>query len=259
LQVTRFIGRKAAFVFSAVATLGVAAALSAMPASASTAPLPVTLSSSTGDGSSATCNANGDIVLSPGSDTSTTYAQADVNGVGAVPSIPPSFTTTNYAAGSPRWVIEFSNGNFITGYPVQMGTFAGVTPTAAFTGNQWGVGNGSSYTTYADALAGADVTGSVTVSDAFIIADGDQASGTQDVITDAQYDGLALSCQTVTATPTPTPSSSKSSSPTVPSGGVQTGGGKPIGSPWLPFALGLAIFGLLALTGGAVALRRQRG
>jgi hypothetical protein len=255
LEARKYLGRKAAFVAVGIATLGVTGALGAIPATASVAPVQVTLSHSS-DSATATCNADGDVVLSPGSATSTTYAQADVNGVGTVPSAPPSFTTSNYAAGSPRWVIEFSNGNFITGYPVQIGTFAGVTPTATFTGNQWGVGNGSSYTTYSSALSGADVTGSVTVKDAFVIADGDQAAGTQDVLTNAQYNGQPLSCAAVA--PTPSPSASKSTSPTVPTGGVQTGGGKPVTSPWLPFGAGVAVFGGLALTGGVVALRRQR-
>jgi hypothetical protein len=59
----------------------------------------------------------------------------------------------------------------------------------------------------------------------------------------------------VTATPTPTPSASQS----YPVGGVETGGGTPVSSPWLPLGLGVAVFGGLAMAGSLIALRRQRG
>jgi hypothetical protein len=52
--------------------------------------------------------------------------------------------------------------------------------------------------------------------------------------------------------------SSGSSSASYPTGGVQTGGGKPAGDPVLPFGIGLAGLAVVAFgTAGAFALRRQ--
>jgi len=234
-----------------IAALSVAGVLGAGFASASTS-LTVTLSASTGDGASATCSTSGTIVLTTGSDVSNTYAEADVNGVDGTALSPtePSFVTDSYNSGSPRWVIELSNGNSLWGYP----------PNAGLNGSDfaWAVNNGNTYTSFATAYTAADAgAAGVTISDAFIVEDGDQPS-TTDTISGATFDGQPLSCAAA-PTPTPTPSSSTSPHTAYPTGGVQTGGGKPVSSPWLPFGLGLALFGGLALTGGAVALRRQRG
>jgi hypothetical protein len=144
------------------------------PASAATTPLSVTLSASS-DGASATWNAEGNPVLTLGADSSSTYAQVAVNlnaSTGdTAPSTPPSFSTDNYSAGSPRWVIELANGNWITGYPEQLGAGA----TADFTGNNWAAENQGTYTTYQKALAAAnDALGNVEVTSAYIVADGDQ-------------------------------------------------------------------------------------
>lgn len=54
----------------------------------------------------------------------------------------------------------------------------------------------------------------------------------------------------------PGPSSSPSGNG-YPTGGVQTGGGKPVTSPWLPFGLFLAVISGLGMTTGVVSLRRQ--
>lgn len=86
---------------------------------------------------------------------------------------------------------------------------------------------------------------------------------------------------TKSQSPSPKPSSTGSSAPTktttspsgggssaggtpgqpssgnYPTGGVETGGGKPVSNPWLPIGLGLAGLGSLSLAGGAVALRKR--
>ena len=172
----------------AVIPLGGALALaSGTAAGAATTPLKVTL---TADGNGAAIfNGSGDPVLTIGS--TGTYAQMSVNlpSSSLVPTTPPSFTTDNYAAGSPRWVIELANGNFIDGYPAQLGG----TANDSFTGNQWAVGNSGTYESYADALTGAnDPLGNVQVTNAFVVEDADQAAGTADTLTGVQYDGLAL-------------------------------------------------------------------
>jgi hypothetical protein len=57
--------------------------------------------------------------------------------------------------------------------------------------------------------------------------------------------------------PSPSPSSS-SSSGSFPTGGVETGGGKPAGDPFLPFGIGLAGLAVVAIgAAGGIALRRQ--
>jgi hypothetical protein len=179
-------------------------ALSGAAANAATAtPLPVTLShyvpsSGPSDGSNAAFDAKGDVQLTVGSTTASTYGQMAVNLAAAgyaEPASPPSFTTDNYAAGSPRWVVALSDGYYLFGYPAQLGTGA----TADFTGNQWQVNGpsttacGASYTTYAKALACSDPAGVATVKQAYIVADGDQAAKTVDMLTSVQYNGQTLS------------------------------------------------------------------
>jgi hypothetical protein len=69
--------------------------------------------------------------------------------------------------------------------------------------------------------------------------------------------GLIVTGDVQVASATPAPTSTPKSN-NVPTGGVQTGGGKPAGDPFVPFGIGLAVFAALALTGAVVGLRRQR-
>lgn len=94
-----------------------------------------------------------------------------------LPADAPTFATTAYAAGSPRWVIEFADGSALFGYPLQFG-------------NQWEVRGcpgytGPMYTTYADAAA--SCTGDVTA--VYIVADGSGGFPETDTITGIQYGG----------------------------------------------------------------------
>lgn len=186
-----------------VGTLGAAAIVSGSAifalitgggtAHAAGTPLQVTLGTQVqGDGSSATWSGTGDPVLTVGTGTSTTGAYITLNNIGIdVPSTEPTFTTDNYAAGSPRWVIQLSNGHSLWGYP----------PNSNLNGSDfaWAVDNGSTYTSYSDAVTAAEggSTG-VTVKLAQIIADGDQAPGTADTITNVSYDGRTIGAGTVT-------------------------------------------------------------
>jgi len=166
---------------AAAITAGVLAVQS--PASAAQ-PLPVTLSAD-GNGTAA-FDAAGDIALTLGS--TGTYAQAAVakTALGTAPAVPPSFTTSAYGAGSPRWVIELANGQYLFGYPAQLGAGA----TADFTGPQWQPSGSATYETYAKALADAgDPLGNVQVTDAYIVMDADQPPST-DTISGMQYDGM---------------------------------------------------------------------
>ena len=166
---------------------GALALASGTGADAATTPLHVTLSAD-GNGT-AVFNGSGDPVLTRGS--TGTYAEMVVSlpSSPVAPATPPSFTTDNYAAGSPRWVIELANKQFIVGYPAQLGG----TANDSFTGNQWAVGNSGTYESYADALAGAnDPQGDVPVTSAFVVEDADQPAGTADTLTGVHYDGLTL-------------------------------------------------------------------
>lgn len=188
-----------AILASALGVIGFGGAFAA--AHAATTPLQVKLGTQVaGDGSSAVFNANGDIVLTVGTGTSTTGAWADITSAkgAALPTTEPSFKTDHYAAGSPRFVIELSNGHSLWGYPGL--TLSGKTgPDAA--GMAWAVNNGNTYTDYATAVTGATNGASgVTVTDAFIVADGDQAPGTADTVTDLQYNGQVLGGGVVTLT-----------------------------------------------------------
>jgi hypothetical protein len=173
---------------AAVIPLGGGLALaSATGAGAATTPLHVTLSAN-GNGT-AVFNGSGDPVLTLGSTGTNAQMAVSLPSSPLAPATPPSFTTNNYAAGSPRWVIELANGNFIDGYPAQLGG----TANDSFTGNQWAVGNSGTYESYAAALAGAnDPLGNVQVTNAFVVEDADQVAGTADTLTGVQYNGLTL-------------------------------------------------------------------
>jgi hypothetical protein len=167
-------------------------------AGASPLPLPVTLSAD-GNGS-AGFSAHGVPELSLGS--TGTFAELTVNlkalGQHLAPAAPPAFTTDNYGAGSPRWVIELANGNWVDGYPAQLGAGA----KADFTGAQWAVGNSGTYESYAAALAGAnDALGNVKVTSAYIVEDADQAPGTTDTLAGVQYGGEMVGAGQVTVSP----------------------------------------------------------
>jgi hypothetical protein len=174
----------------------VSAALAGTAGVASAAPvhtLPATLSSS-GTGASATWNGTDSVKLTVGSPTSSTFAQvALAHAPATAPAIAPSFTTNNYAAGSPRWVIEFANGDYIDSN--QTGVVGAADGWEYNTGSGW-TGYGD---TYAQALA---AVGATTVKSAYIVADGDQAAGTTDTITNIQYNGEGVSPE-ATSHPTP--------------------------------------------------------
>ena len=185
----------------AVGGILVSAALAGTAGIASAAPtpgqsLPATVSAS-GTGAHASWIGNDSVKLTVGSPMGSTFAQvALVHPPATAPAIAPTFTTTNYGSGSPRWVIEFSSGCDLFGYPSQL---------SSTTGN-WEV-NGApgcghiapGYTTYALAVAAA---GSTHVTGAFIVADGDQAPGTTDIVTAIQYDGKGVA-PAATSHPTP--------------------------------------------------------
>lgn len=168
---------------------------------ASIGDIPVTVSAN--DGGSAVVNAADTLTLTLGAPPSSDYAQA-VLGLPAgsvLPDTAPSFTTDNYAAGSPRFVFILGNGDIIDGYPAQLGTAA----NTSFTGDQWTAETATGvlltspeYTTYADAVAAAGGYGE-TAAQAYVVADGDQPDGTADTISRLQYDGEFMTVKPVYA------------------------------------------------------------
>ena len=175
---------------------------------------PATASAS-GTGASALITGPGAAKLTVGSPTSSTYAQVTVKGAPkAAPATAPSFTTDHYAAGSPRWVIEFANGDNIDNN--QTGV-----PGAA---NGWEYNTGSGWQgygdTYAQVLAIVDPNGKVDVKEAFIVADGDQTPGTTDTLSGMQYDGKTLTAYTA-------PTGGKPGKGGKPGGGQPGKGGNP--------------------------------
>jgi hypothetical protein len=177
----------------------VSAALAGTAGVASAAPghtLPATLSAS-GTGAHASWNGSDSVKLTVGSPSSSTFAQVALAHPPALaPATAPSFTTDNYAAGSPRWVIEFSSGCDLFGYPSQFGSTTANWQVNGATGCGT---TAAQSTTYALALAAA---GSTHVTGAYIVADGDQTPGTTDTISAIQYGGEGVSPE-VTSHPTP--------------------------------------------------------
>jgi hypothetical protein len=182
-----------------VAGLSLAAgAAAAAPAPAHTSTLPAVVSAS-GTGASAVWAGHDTVKLTVGTPSTTTFAQIMLKPAPKnAPATPPSFTTDNYTAGSPRWVITFSDGCYIFGYPAQIGGNA----TTSFNGNQWSVqGNsnchpGGADVSYATALNDVSPAGSATVTGAYIVADGDQLPGTTDTVSALQYGGEQLTVTT---------------------------------------------------------------
>jgi hypothetical protein len=92
----------------------------------------------------------------------------------------PTFTTDNYAAGSPRFFITLNDGDTLWGYPPNSGLNGG-------TDFAWAINNGNTYLTWSQVQA---AEGSAHVTSAEVIADGDQAPGTTDAITCLSFNGV---------------------------------------------------------------------
>jgi hypothetical protein len=159
--------------------------------------LPLEVSALGGDdGSSAgwACQAGGPIALTVGStpyDPLTdigTFAQVAlteasgtvINGLSE-----PTFTTDKYAAGSPRFVIDLSNGDSLWGYPANAGLNG--------TDFAWAINNGNSYLPWGDVQT---AEAGKTITDAVVIADGDQDPGTTDKIGSLQFNGTTYNSGT---------------------------------------------------------------
>jgi hypothetical protein len=152
--------------------------------------LPLSVDALGTDGSAAgwACQPGGPIGLTLGTDTSNTFAEIDLTAVGGTAIdalLEPTFTTDNYAAGSPRYYITLDNGHSLWGYP----------PNSGLNGTDfgWAIDNGNTYQSWTDvrsAESGAKVTG------ASVIADGDQAAGVTDKIGNLQFNGTTYNSGT---------------------------------------------------------------
>lgn len=134
--------------------------------------------SASSDGFAGQCG-SGPITLTTGASAGT-FAKVAINNLGnvLVSGLPePTFTTDNYAAGSPRYYLTLSDGNSLWGYP----------PNSNLNGSNfaWAINNASTYQSWA-AVQSAE--GSATVVGASVIADGDQPS-TTDTITNLTFNG----------------------------------------------------------------------
>ncbi|MGH3190875.1 MAG: putative Ig domain-containing protein [Streptosporangiaceae bacterium] len=189
----RLPGRRQAAWAAACVLAGAVLAWSAGPAAAAPS-LSVSLSAS-GTGASAVWNPAGNPVLTVGTPSATTFAQIQINSPPTpAPADAPTFTTNNYQAGSPHWFIQFSGGDSLFGYPSNSG----------LGGSNWQVIPASSgachslthtpeFDTYINSLVFIQNAGcGGTVTAAGILADGDQAAGTSDTITNISYDGEML-------------------------------------------------------------------
>jgi hypothetical protein len=165
--------------------------------------LSVTLSSS-GSGASTAWNSAGNPVLTVGSPSSTTYAQMQIDSVPTTaPATAPSFTTSAYSGGSPRWEIQFADGDALWGYPAQSDLGSSNWQVIPASSGACAGATEKGDVSYTNALAfiqNAGCGGNVTA--ALIIATGEQASGTSDTITNVSYDGetLAPGADVVTVT-----------------------------------------------------------
>jgi hypothetical protein len=250
LKASSFLGRKAAVVVSAIATLGVAGLLSAIPASAGTGTVGVLYANGS---STAVLNSSGAPVLTAGATPATDSAQIDLLNVSGTqaPTTAPTFVSSPApTGGDPRWVIEFHNGCYLFGQ----------NPATGSGGLTWYLEpSGTLEASYSAALTAAQACGGDdTVTAAFIVTDAGEP-GVAFTLTDITYNGtVTVEASTPAPTPSKSSSSKSSSAPTVPTGGVETGGGNPASTPWGPFGLGLAGLGALLVVGGAAIRARSR-
>ena len=166
------------------ASLALPMAAHAAPA-ASVSPKATNLSfSASNDGASAGWSSNGSAIDLKLGTTQASYAEitlhvpaTQVNGASE-----PTFTTDNYTAGSPRWVLTLNNHDTLWGYP----------PNAHLSNGSdfaWAINNGNTYQSWSAIQA---VEGSAKVTGAFVIADADQSAGTTDVITGLTFNGTSF-------------------------------------------------------------------
>lgn len=165
----------------ALAVPALAALLLAAGASADPAPT-VTFSSSDDGASAGWTQGKGsaiDLTLGSSPGTFAVVRLHHVHGTAVDSLSEPSFSTNDYAAGSPRYFIELSNGDSLWGYP----------PDSGLNGSDfaWAIDNGNTYMSWAavqEAESGATVTA------AYVVADADQAAGTTDEITGLTFGDL---------------------------------------------------------------------
>jgi hypothetical protein len=134
------------------------------------------------DGASASWSAGkgSAIELTLGS-SSGSFAEITLHHVGGLVSelTEPSFTTDNYAAGSPRYFITLSDGHSLWGYP----SASGLNGDAM----AWAIDNGNTYMSWTGVQS---VEGGATVTGAYVIADADQAAGAVDEITSLSFGAI---------------------------------------------------------------------
>jgi hypothetical protein len=166
-------------------------AQAAEPAHAATY-LSVSLSSSSGPYEGvAYWNSAGNPVLSFDTAGAFVWATVNVNNVPeTAPTEAPSFTTDNYSDDSPVWLIEFTDGGWLYGYPSNAGL--GTANWEAARGNCSSTTLTPTYGTYTDMLAvlARDGCGG-NVTSAQIYASGNQYPAI-DTITNIQYNGETL-------------------------------------------------------------------
>jgi len=167
----------------AVAVVASAALMLAMTASAS--PVPSLSFGSSNDGASAGWNSgkgsaiNLTLGTSSGSYAEITLHHLPATAVGDLAA--PSFATSNYDAGSPRYYITLSDGNTLWGYPPQSGLNG--------TDFAWAINNGNTYLSWSGVQT---AEGSATVTGAYVIADADQSAGTTDAISSLSFGGTTF-------------------------------------------------------------------
>jgi hypothetical protein len=129
------------------------------------------------------------IDLTVGSPSATTYAQFTIHDSAALTVnalAEPTFATDTFSGGSPRYEVDFSNGDYAFGYPSQQGW-----GTDSWALNCGHVGCVPMEQVSWGAIQTAE--GSETVTDALVEADGGQSPGTTDVITAFTFNGHSLS------------------------------------------------------------------
>ena len=170
---------------AACAALGLVGPLTAGTASASPGPSLSFSASSDGAAAGWSAGKGSAIDLTLGS-TQGTYAAIELHHVGGVTvgslQDSPSFATTNYAAGSPRWYITLNNGDTLIGYPPQEGQNG--------SNFGWSVDRSNTYELWSAVTSSTD--GAATVTGAYVIADGDQAAGTTDQWTGLTFGGATF-------------------------------------------------------------------
>jgi hypothetical protein len=165
---------------AAIPALAVATGLITAGAASAASPYNVSFAASPGSSAGWLPNHHAIELTDGGVYLDSSYAIANVHHFGSMlqGTQEPSFNATNYAAGTPRYDVGFSDGTYLFGYPVANGSDH----------MTWVYGN-TTYVSWSDAI---NALGTKTVTQVYVVADSSQQAPYTSDITNLSWNSQAL-------------------------------------------------------------------